>query len=191
MTSAHPHLDARAQRRRQSRRRALITLGVVLAVVLIVLVVLLVNAGRWGVPGFSFTNERGSRCHNHVVGVTCDPMTIEDVGFRAGIEIPPGATMQSATYSEAGRFDLTSQLTFPQPTAQQTADAFAAKFGDCRPGLATPLSAIEGIKDVCVRSNDFPGATLNGGKLSDRLWTVSTGNRPDGSVAVHLRVRSR
>ena len=29
-------------------------------------------AGGWGVPYFSFTSERGSRCTNDFAGYTCD-----------------------------------------------------------------------------------------------------------------------
>ncbi len=43
-------------------------------------------AGGWGVPYFSFTSERGSRCTNDFAGYTCDPVTLADVEFFGDVE---------------------------------------------------------------------------------------------------------
>lgn len=186
--SPHPNLDAQQDRRRGRGKQILRGLGVMAVVVVIVFVVILINAGRWGVPLFPFTNEHGSKCKNNFTGHTCHPMTKEDVAHRSQIEIPAEAELVDGMWSETHDYVLNARLTYPAATAPQEWKKLGETFGPCFPDLPNALHGQPGVSEICTMTNAGIGA---GGDPTPRIWSVSTGNLPDGRMAVQIDIRSR
>lgn len=186
--SEHPNLDAQQQRRKGRGKKILRGLGIMAVVCVVVFVVILINAGRWGVPLFPFTNEHGSKCKNNFTGHTCHPMTKEDVAFRSEIQIPADAELVDGTWSQTHDYHLIARLNYPAATAPEEWKKLGETFGPCFPEPPNALHGKEGITGICTMTNTGIGA---GGDPTPRIWSVSTGNLPDGNMAVQLDIRSR
>lgn len=186
MIAAPPQLHEGGKPPKPKWLRGLIGAATALAILAIVFLILIVNAGRWGVPMFSFTNEYGSRCKNNWVGFTCSPMTLADVEARIGTQLPPQARVVSGTWTQTHDYQLDARLILPKDARETGLNQLKAVFGDCKhfPGA---LKATE-YADQCVMSNE--GLTVDGNP-TPRIWTVSTGIGTDGNTAVQISVRSR
>lgn len=189
MTTTHPHLDEVVRTRRSRRLRILTGFCVMVLVMLIALVVVATNAGRWGVPMFSFTNERGSKCRNDFLGHTCSPMTLEDISYRAEVRLAPDTKVLLGTWTQTHDFALTARLVFPAASAQTSWDTLKEKFGECRKDAPSPLASVPGLSGLCVMSND--SIRMEGGQPPARLWQISTATQADGSTLVHMDIKSR
>lgn len=188
-TGARPNLDERQSRRRARRRRAWVGIGVIFALVVALGVVIVVNAGRWGVPMFAFTNEHGSSCRNDWLGHTCTNVTIEEIESHLGVDVPQGVTALSSTYKRTHDYSLTARLAYPHEVARPSWEKLTEKFGECRAGLPSALSEATEITDQCVMTNEGVGAI--GGPPSPEIWRIATGNRSDGAMIVDISLRSR
>lgn len=167
----------------------LIGFCVMVLVMLIALLVVAANAGRWGVPMFSFTNERGSQCRNNFLGHTCNPMTLEDISYRAGVSLRSDTKVLLSSWTQTHDFQLTARLVFPKETAKDSYEMLQKKFGECRKNQPSPLATVPDLTALCVMSNEF--TRMEGGQPPDRLWQVSSATQADGSTLVHMDIRSR
>lgn len=191
MSTAHPNLDARAEKKRQRSRRNWISVGAMALVFVALLGFVWANAGRWGVPMFSFTDAKGSPCKNGFLGHTCDPLTLADVEEKAQVDLPDDATVLSGVWKKTHDFELDTRVVFPQASAGKGFEALKTAFGpDCRGGVPNPLTQVPGVKDICTMTNVGRIAT-DGKKPDPRIWQVSTGTQADGSTVAHLHIRSR
>lgn len=189
MSTTHPNLDERDERRRGRRRRSWIGVAVMFAAIVTATVIIVVNAGRWGVPMFSFTNEYGSQCRNDWLGHSCTSLTLADIEHHVGVDIPDGATVVSSYWKQTHDYELTARLIYPQPEAREGWDALGEKFGDCRQDLPSPLSQEPDLTGLCVMTNEGGGSL--GGTPSPEIWRIATATRADGDTVVDIHLRSR
>ncbi|OYO09562.1 hypothetical protein CGZ94_18030 [Enemella evansiae] len=189
MTTTHPHLDEVVRTRRSRRLRILIGVCVMVLVLLIAWLVIAANAGRWGVPMFNFTNERGSQCRNDFFGHSCNPMTLEDISYRADVPLAADTKVLLGTWRQTHDFQLTARLVFPKESAKASYEALQQKFGECRQNQPSPLATVPDLTALCVMSNEF--TRMEGGLPPDRLWQISSATQADGSTLVHMDIRSR
>ncbi|GAB3713457.1 hypothetical protein [Mariniluteicoccus flavus] len=190
MATVHPHLDEQVRKRRSRSLKTVVGVAAMGLVVIAALLFIISNAGRWGVPMFSFTNEHGSHCKNQFIGQRCEPMTLADIEARAEADIPDDAQIVSAVFTKTHDYDLDARLIYPAASAEAGVATLVKEFGECRPGIPTPLTQIPGVKDVCTMTN-IGRISTDGKKPDPRIWQVSKGLQPDGRTAVHLHVRSR
>ncbi|MGI3786687.1 MAG: hypothetical protein ACRYG2_38570, partial [Janthinobacterium lividum] len=85
----------RHPRARKAVNVALFCVTLVLAVI-VALLVLARFAGAWGIPYFSTTTDRGSRCVNTFTGFECPSLTLGDVGYFGDVELPPDTRVVSS-----------------------------------------------------------------------------------------------
>lgn len=189
MSSEHPHLDQNQQRRRERRRRTWIGFGVMVLFIVAAVIALALNAGRWGVPMFGFTNEYGSKCRNDWLGHTCTELTVADVQRHLGVDIPPDARVESGTWRQTHDYELTVRMVYPQPEAEAGWKQLEERFGGCREGLPNPLSAVPGLSAHCLMSNE--GVSTAAGDPAPQIWRIATATAPDGSTVVDVYLRSR
>lgn len=189
MTTAHPHLDEVVRTKRSRRLRILVGFCVMVLVMLIAWLVVAANAGRWGVPMFSFTNERGSQCRNDFLGHSCSKMTLEDISYRAEVQLPSDTKVLLGTWRQTHDFELTARLVFPKETAKTGYETLQKKFGECRKDQPSPLATVPDLTALCVMSNEF--TRMEGGQPPDRLWQISSATQADGSTLIHMAIRSR
>ncbi|MDO5501425.1 MAG: hypothetical protein Q4F67_17285 [Propionibacteriaceae bacterium] len=188
-TPMHPHLAQRQERRRSRRRRVAVGLLVMGCLLLALAVFLVLNAGRWGVPMFRFTNEYGSKCRNDWLGHHCSELTMADVERHVRVDLPPEARLESATWRQTHDYELTARLIYPQAVAEEGTARLGEVFGECRGGVPSPLSEVADLENVCVMTN--AGGFATGTGLSSEIWRVATGVMPGGDVLVDLHIRSR
>lgn len=145
-------------------------------------------AGSWGVPFFSYTSERGSTCTNTMTGFTCDPLTLADVRFYTGINLPGDTRVVTGNYTATHDYILNASL---RMTAKSQAAGFKAlqqEYGACRPEHPPPIPT-RGLTQFCVLANDN-GATRTG-EPPGSLYVVGTGVAKNGTRVVSISVRSR
>lgn len=159
------------------------------AVLVVAAIVLGLNAGRWGVPMFSFTNEHGSKCRNDWLGYHCSELTLPDVQRHVRVELPAGTQLESGTWRQTHDYELTARLILPQAVAQETWNQLTEEYGECRPNVPSPLSAVPDLSGLCVMTNEAGFGV--GTQPSAELWRIATATQADGDTVVDLRVRSR
>lgn len=189
MSATHPLLDERQEQRRRRRRRNWIGVGLMVAAIVVATLVIAINAGRWGVPLFPFTNAYGSQCRNDWLGHTCTPLTVADIERHIGVDIPDDATVVSSRWKQTHDYDLSARLVYPQAVARDGWDALGEKFGDCRRDLPSPLSQEPDLSGLCVMTNEGGGDLV--GTPSPQIWRVATATQADGNTVVDIHLRSR
>lgn len=179
-----PHLDARIAERRSRRKRIAIGAGVIVVVAVVFIALAVRQAGQWGVPGFRFTNERGSRCVNTLTGHTCDPMTREDLESSADITLPAEAQVRTAVYTRSGTWSVHARVLLPKPIAHEYWKQLKEQFGPCVEHAPSTLRSEPDLTKFCV---------MNGTGLkdapTDRRWTVATAIEPSGDTIAQFDIR--
>ena len=155
--------------------------------VAVVLFALTRYAGGWGVPYFSFTSERGSRCVNNLTGYVCDPMSLSDVEFFGDIDLPDDARVVTGAYTSTHDYRLEAVLEVPPPSAATAAKALRGAFGPCIRNHPSILDT-RGLRNICVMASD--DAYAPNGELNSRLYVVGTGTRQDGSRLISMVIHS-
>jgi hypothetical protein len=156
--------------------------------VLILLAILTRFAGAWGVPYFTFTSERGSKCTNNFTGYICSPITLAEVEFYADLDLPDDTQVVSGTYRSTHDYQLEALLDVPVASAAAALKSLNTAFGRCLPDHPSPLSTA-GLTKVCVMAN--LAAPTDAGEPASRLYVVGTGVRKDGSRPIALTINSR
>jgi hypothetical protein len=156
--------------------------------VLLVLAILTHYAGAWGVPYFSFTSERGSRCTNNFTGYVCSPLTLSEVEFYADLNLPDDTKVVSGTYRSTHDYQLEAVLEVPAASAAAALKSLMTAFGKCVPNQPSPLNT-KGLAQVCVMAN--LDAFTEEGEPASRLYVVGTGLRKDGHRPIALSIKSR
>ena len=154
----------------------------------VALAILFRFAGGWGVPYFSFTTERGSTCVNTFTGFRCEPLTLDDVRFFGGVELPDSARVVTGRYRSTHDYQLDAVLEVPPAATRPLQQALAESFGKCTKGHPSPLSG-QPLTGVCVRANDTE--VTESGVPDSRVYVVASGLRKDKTQVVSLSVRSR
>jgi hypothetical protein len=116
-----------ALRRRAKARKALrIAMFCVILVLCVILALLVLArfAGGWGIPYFSTTTDRGSRCVNTFTGFECPSLTLADVEYFGDVDLPDDTRVVRSRYvhpSPLDEPDLTSLciLANDQETTQE------------------------------------------------------------------------
>lgn len=183
--STHPLLDERDQR----RRRPWITAGVMFALVVAAAIFITMNAGRWGVPMFSFTNDHGSPCRNDWLGHSCTDLTRSDLERHLGLHLPAQARILSSHWKQTHDYELNARLIYPQDIAQEARAALTEKFGNCQEGLPSRLSELPDLSGLCVMTNE--GVGQPGVAPGPRIWRIATATQADGDTMVDIQLRSR
>jgi hypothetical protein len=156
--------------------------------VLIVLAVLTHYAGAWGVPYFSFTSERGSKCMNNFTGYVCSPLTLAEVEFYADLDLPDDTKVVSGTYRSTHDYQLEAVLEVPAASAAAALKTLMTAFGRCMRDQPSSLNTA-GLTQVCVMAN--ANTFTEAGEPASRLYIVGTGLRKDGIRPVALSIKSR
>ncbi|MDO5682603.1 MAG: hypothetical protein Q4G46_07235 [Propionibacteriaceae bacterium] len=182
---------ARTVRRtpRQRRRRNIIALIVMLAVAGAGLIAVGLNAGRWGVPGFTFTNEQGSHCRNRWLGHECSTLTLADVQSHVRADLPEGTRLLSGTWRQTHDYELVARLVYPRAGARAGWEALTEKYGACHERVPSPLDLESGLSGLCVMTN--LGGFAAGTAPDSEVWRVATATQADGDTVVDLLIRSR
>lgn len=168
-------------------RIALFCVILVLSVI-VALLVLARFAGGWGVPYFSTTTDRGSRCVNTFTGFECPSLTLADIGYFGDVEMPAGTRVVSSHYRSTHDYQLEAQLEVPPARAAQALAALQDSYGRCVKNHPSPLTE-RGLRSLCILANDQ--ATTSSGTPDSRLYVVGTALRADKTRVVNLSVRSR
>jgi hypothetical protein len=156
--------------------------------VAVALAILMHFAGAWGVPYFSFTSERGSRCTNDFTGYTCSPLTLAEVEFYADLDLPDDTVVVSGRYRSTHDYLLEAVLEVPAASAAAALKTVTTAFGACKPNQPSSLNTT-GLTSVCVMSN--LDTFTEGGEPASRLYVVGTGLRKDGKRPIALSIKSR
>jgi hypothetical protein len=178
-------------RRRAKARKALTIAVFCVALVLAVLVALLILArfaGAWGVPYFSTTTERGSRCVNTFTGFECESLTPADVGYFGDVELPPDTRVVSSHYRQTHDYQLDAVLEVPPGGAKAALANLHDTYGPCVKAHPSPFSERH-LTSLCILANDQ--VTTETGTPDSRLFVVGTALRADKTLVVNLSVRSR
>ncbi|WP_204912840.1 hypothetical protein [Microlunatus spumicola] len=186
MSALSPALRRRAKARK-ALNVALFCVTLVLAVI-VALLVLARFAGAWGVPYFSTTTERGSRCVNTFTGFECPSLTLGDVGFFGDVELPPGTRVVSSHYRSTHDYQLEAVLEVPPADAADALTALQDSYGKCVKNHPSPLGEPD-LRSLCILANDQD--TTATGTPDSRVYVVATALRPDKTRVVNLSVRSR
>ncbi|HET9872543.1 MAG TPA: hypothetical protein VFP89_08115 [Propionibacteriaceae bacterium] len=167
-----------------------IIVGVLLmaSFVLISIALVVRYAGAWGVPYFSFTTDRGSRCTNNFTGYTCSPVTLADIEFYGEVDLPADTKVINSLYRSTHDFALDASLQVPKRSAAAALKGLTTAYGSCRGGRPSPLPTA-GVTGACVFTND--DAVTGASQVSSQLFLVGTGVRKDGVRLVSLSVKSR
>lgn len=178
---AHPRLHKAV--------RVLIGMAAMLLAVCVALGVLMLNAGRWGVPYFSFTTERGSHCTNTWSGYHCENITVADYNRWSDFALPAGTVLMKSSYTkDNGDFEIAAQLRTEAQHADAVGKALLARYGACQASGVRPVELV-GYDKVCLVNSDLNRGTQSG-SLS-RKWVLATGVAPDGSRLTVLTFGSR
>jgi hypothetical protein len=181
----HPLLVGRRGRK---ALRVLAGIGMMAGFVLITFAVLVQFAGPWGVPYFSFTSERGSRCTNNFTGYVCTPTTLEEVEFHADVNLPDETRVVEGTYRSTHDYQLEALLEVPPASAPDALKSLNESFGPCLRGYPSPLPT-EGVQQLCTMAT--VDAITEAAEPASRLYVVGTGVREDGTRPIFLTIRSR
>lgn len=177
-----------SQTARPSRARSiLLGLAAMIVVVVIAGAIVWTQAGKWGVPYFSFQDENGSQCTNELLGHRCETITLEHVETVSNFDWP-AAKLVSGSYTQSQDYDLEARLEVPKAEVKKVTKAVNKRYGKCIKNRPTSLP-IEDLEKVCVRSNDGPRAT--GDAPSNQTYVVGTGLEEDGSMLIDVSIRSR
>ena len=168
--------------------RVLIGVLAMAAFVVVAFAVVVRYAGGWGVPYFSFTNERGSHCVNNLTGYTCSPTTLADVKYFGDIDLPDDTRVVSGTYHSTHDYQLDSVLEVPPAQSASALKTLNQAFGRCVANHPSPIDT-KGLTNTCVMAND--DSVLESGEPTSRVYTVATGVRKDGTRVIGLSIRSR
>jgi hypothetical protein len=145
-------------------------------------------AGAWGVPYFSFTTDRGSKCTNDLTGYTCSPMTLADIEYFGDVDLPDDSSVVTGSYRSTHDYELEAVLEVPVTSAAQAVAGLEQAFGTCSSELPSPLST-DGMQDICVMAND--DVFNESEEPSSRLYLIGTGVRTDGTRVIGMVIRSR
>ncbi len=156
--------------------------------VLVALLVLARFAGGWGVPYFSTTTDRGSRCVNTFTGFECPSVTLGDIGYFGDLELPADTRVISSHYRSTHDYQLQAELELPPSSAAAGLTALQDSFGTCVKNHPSPLTE-PGLTSLCILANDQDAT--EGGTPDSRIYVVGTALRADKTRVVNLSVRSR
>lgn len=145
------------------------------------------HAGRWGVPYFSFTSERGSPCTNTFSGYVCEPPTLADVEFFGELDLPDDTLVISGSYRSTHDYQLTARMVVPAPSAAAAMKVLTANFGRCLTNHTAPIDTAR-LQNVCIMANDD---LVESGEPDSRLYTVASGLSRDGTRTIGLAIKSR
>lgn len=159
-----------------------------LAFVVIALALITMNAGRWGVPYFSFKTERGSTCENNFSGYICESLVLADVEFWGDLDLPDTTIVEKSRYVSTHDYQLEARLLFPAAVAADGLAGLKEGYGDCLPGHPAPLDTAQ-LKDVCILAND--DAIVGSEAAGSRIYVIGSGVRANGDRIVQLSVKSR
>lgn len=179
------------QRRPSGLRKAVNVAIFCVTLVLAVIVALLVMArfaGGWGIPYFSTTTDRGSRCVNTFTGFECNAVTLADIGYFGDVELPPDTQVVSSHYKSTHDYQLVAELEVPPASSKDALAALQDSFGTCVKNHPSPLSE-PGLTSLCILANDQE--TTETGTPDSRVYVVGTALRADKTRVVNLSVRSR
>jgi hypothetical protein len=185
--SAPPLVLRRRSKLRKAVNIALFCITLVLAVI-VALLILARFAGGWGVPYFSTTTDRGSRCVNTFTGFDCPSLTAADIGYFGDVELPPGTQVVSSHYHSTHDYQLEAVLEIPPASASDGLKALEDSYGKCVKNHPSPLTE-PGLKSLCILANDQD--TTETGVPDSRVFVVATALRADKTRVVNLSVRSR
>ena len=178
-------------RRRAKARKALSIAIFCVSLVLGVIVALLVLArfaGGWGIPYFSTTTERGSRCVNTFTGFECASLTLGDVEFFGDVDLPADTRVVRSRYVSTHDYQIQAALEVPPAGAADALAALKESYGGCVKNHPSPLSEPR-LTSLCILANDQE--TTQTGTPDSRVYVVGTALRPDKTLVVNLSVRSR
>jgi hypothetical protein len=159
-----------------------------LATVAVSLAILTQYAGAWGVPYFSFTTDRGSKCKNDLTGYTCSPMTLADVEYFGDLDLPDDSSVVSGTYRSTHDYQIEAVIEVPGGSAAQALTSLNQAFGECIDEIPSPLST-KSLRDTCVLAND--DIFSESAEPSSRLYLIGTGVRTDGTRVIAMVIKSR
>ncbi len=145
-------------------------------------------AGSWGVPFFSYTSERGSTCTNTMTGYTCDPLTLADVEFYTGVDLPGDTRVVQGSYTATHDYTLLASLRMSAKSQAAGLKALQQEFGGCQRDHPPPISTT-GLSAFCVLAND--NGALRTGEPPGSLYVVGTGVAKNGTRVVSITIRSR
>jgi hypothetical protein len=180
-----------SMRRRAKAQKAVRIVIFCVTLVLAVIVALLVLArfaGGWGVPYFSTTTDRGSRCVNTFTGFECPSLTLADIGYFGDVEMPTGTRVISSHYRSTHDYQLQAELEVPRASAAAGLKALQEAYGPCVKNHPSPLTE-HGLTSLCIMANDQD--TTESGTPDSRLYVVATAVQADKTRVVNLSVRSR
>ena len=179
---------SRPQGDRRKPLRVLVGTILMLGSVAIAFAILTQYAGRWGVPYFSFTTDRGSTCKNNLAGYTCSPMTLADVEYFGDVNLPDDSSVVAGTYHATHDYQMEAVIEVPSASADLALTDLNEAFGQCSDEGPSPLST-KGMRHPCVIVNE-DGLDENN-ELSSRLFLIGTGLRKDGTRVIGMVIRSR
>ena len=163
-------------------------IALMLGSVAVALAILTQYAGAWGVPYFSFTTDRGSRCKNDLTGYTCSPMTLADVEYFGDIDLPDDSAVVTGTYRSTHDYQLEAVIDVPGGSAAQALTSLSETFGQCISEIPSPVST-KGMADTCVMTNDEVYSDSD--EPSSRLYLIGTGVQNDGTRLIAMVIKSR
>jgi hypothetical protein len=184
-----PSGQAKDDRRRKRRRSNADALVVMLTLLAVALTAVALNAGRWGVPLFGFTNEHGSQCRNQWLGHRCTELTLAHVQHHVRAEFPTGTRLISGSWQQTHDFELTAKVVYPRAVAAEGWSRLTEEYGECRHRVPSPLDAEPDLSGVCVMTNI--GGFGTGMAQDAEVWRITTATQPDGDTVVDLLIRSR
>jgi hypothetical protein len=174
--------------RRHRAGRILIGIGIMIILAATPFVILSHYAGRWGVPYFTFTTDRGTTCTNDFTGYHCDHLTVSDITWWGDIRLPPGTRVVSSYYKSTHNFRLDAVVEIPSDQVGWTINTLRQSFGTCVPGHPTQ-TATEDLTSKCVRAND--ASDDESSRLPDTLYEITTGYNKKHVVVVGIHEESR
>lgn len=145
-------------------------------------------AGSWGVPYFSYTSERGSTCTNTLTGYVCEPLTLADVEFYLGVDLPADTRVDSGSYTATHDYTFATTLRLSARSQAAGLRALQQEYGPCKADHPPPIPTT-GLSQFCVLSNDS-GVTRTGEPPSS-LYVIGTGVSRNGNRVVSVTIRSR
>lgn len=145
------------------------------------------RAGSWGVPYFTFSTENGSECRNDLAGYTCPDMSLADLEFYTGTDLPDDSRVLAAAYSETHDYEISAHIEVPPASAEEATKTLNEAYGKCVKGHYSPLDLSE-LKSGCVRSNDM---VTTSGEASGEVYVVASGLAEDGTLVARLEIKSR
>ncbi|WP_139210033.1 hypothetical protein [Microlunatus flavus] len=178
--------------RRQAKARKALTIAIfcvcLVLGVLLALLVLARFAGGWGIPYFSKTTERGSRCVNTFAGFECASLTLADVEYFGDVDLPDDTRVVRSNYVSTHDYALQAALEVPAAGAADALAALKDTYGGCVKNHPSPLSEPD-LTSLCILANDQE--TTQTGTPDSRVFVVGTALRPDKTRVINLSVRSR